>query len=249
MLESRLVAGLKKGKFERVNNWLKELSWGSELAMVLLLGFGLFIYSSTRSLFFIASASHNTVLYSITSLGSYTIVIYELIALSLISYILKIRGWTLKDFNLQLTVRLFYVALLLMILRNFIGGISIKIFESLHVTDAKVLSQVQYGLQADWISIVLIVVINSVFEEFLLVGYLFKRLEAFHPVVIIGCGILIRMLFHSYQGPMMFFSIIPLGLVYGYYYYRYRKIWPLVIAHGMTNTLVYVNLYFQSLHR
>ncbi|HET6560197.1 MAG TPA: type II CAAX endopeptidase family protein [Prolixibacteraceae bacterium] len=249
MLEQKVAEGLNTIWLEKVNNWLKELSWRSELALVLLLGFGLFIYNSTRGLFIIASNSQQSLWFNLTSKGNYATVVYELIAFFLIAYILKIRGWTLKDFNLQLTVRLFYVAFLLMVLRNLIGGFSFKFFELIQVTDEKTIQQVQFSLKADWVSLALIVVINSVFEEFLLVGYLFKRLEAYHPFLIIGCGILIRMLFHSYQGTMMLFSIIPMGLVFGYYYYRYRKIWPLVIAHGMINILVFVNLYFQSLHR
>lgn len=248
MLERTLAEGKRIIRWIKINDWLKGLSWKSELALVMLLGFGLFIYSSTRGFFFVTSTFKHSWTYNITSLSEYVTVIYELIALSIIAYILKIRGWTLKDYDLKLSGKLFFVAILLMFLRNLIGGISFKIFELFKVVDEQTAKHVQFGLQADWFSLVLIVVINSVFEEFLLVAYLFKRLEAYHPALIIGCGILIRILFHSYQGFIMLFTIIPMGFVFGYYYYRYQKIWPLVIAHGLSNTLVFLSLYFKSLH-
>lgn len=248
MLGRTLVKGMRIIRLDKLNNWLKELSWKSELALVMLLGFGLFIYSSTRGFFFVTSTFEHSWTYNLTSQSEYVTVIYELVALSIITYILKVRGWTLKDYDLKLTGNLFLVAILLMFLRNLIGGISFKIFELFKVVDEQTAKHVQFGLQADWFSLALIVVINSVFEEFLLVAYLFKRLEAYHPALIIGCGILIRMLFHSYQGVIMLFSIIPMGFVFGYYYYRYQKIWTLVIAHGMINTLVFLNLYFKSTH-
>jgi uncharacterized protein len=103
---------------------------------------------------------------------------------------------------------------------------------------------VQYGLESNWISISLVIVINSVYEEFLLIGYFFKRLEKYHPAVVIGLSMLIRLSYHTYQGWMSLFSIIPVGLVFGYYYFKYKKLWPVIIAHGLLNLIVCLSMHF-----
>jgi len=90
----------------------------------------------------------------------------------------------------------------------------------------------------------LIIIINSIYEEVLLIGYFFKRLESYHPVIVIGFSMLIRLSFHTYQGWMSLFSIIPLGLVFGYYYYKYKKLWPLIIGHGFWNLTAFLSMHF-----
>jgi membrane protease YdiL (CAAX protease family) len=183
-------------------------------------------------------------MYKITSLGNFLILIYETIALLIIIYILKVRDWKTSDFNLTFTFRLVWVALLIILIRNIIGNVGSKILEAFKVVDSSTIQHVQYGLEANWISISLIIIINSIFEEFILIGYLFKRLEKYHPVIIIGLSILIRESYHTYQGWMSLISILPTGLVFGFYYYKYKKLWPVIIAHGFSNLFVFLIMHF-----
>lgn len=246
-MEDSLVLRLQKIKvFVQINQWIKNLSPFIELIIVLTIGFGLFIYSSTYGFFIVTSTFDHSWTHKLTSQGGYSIVIYEVIALSIIFWILKIRDWSLKDFNLDFAVRLIWIGLLLMVVRNMIGGMSFKLFELLNVVDDKAVNHVKFASKADFTSMALIIVINSVYEEVLLVGYLFKRLEKYSPVLIIGFSILVRALFHTYQGYMMLFSIIPLGLVFGFYYYKYQKLWPLIIAHGLSNAFAFISILSQK---
>ena len=235
-----------KGIYQ-INQWIKNLSSLAELIIVLIVGFGVFIYSSTRGFFIVTSTFDHSWTYNFTSLGQYSLVIYELFALLMIGYLLKAREWSLKDFNLDFTLRLIWIGLLLMFAGNMIGGICYKLFTLANVVDDAAAKHVQFGLKADWFSIVLIIVINSVYEEVLFIGYLFKRLEKYSPVWIIGFSLLLRASIHTYQGTIMLFSIVPLGLVFGYYYYRYRKLWPLIIAHGLINIMAYSAMHFQKI--
>ena len=231
----------------QINQWIKNLSPLTELIFVIIVGFGMMIYSSTRGFFIVTSTFDHAWTYKFTSQGEYSLVIYELFALLIIGYLLKVRDWSLKDFNLDFTFRLIWIGLLLMFARNLIGGISYKLFTLANVVDDATAKHVQFGLNADWLSIALIVVVNSVYEELLMVGYLFKRLEKYSPVWIIGSGLLLRTVLHTYQGYIMLFYIVPMGMVFGYYYYRYKKLWPLIIAHGMINIMAFSAMHFQKI--
>lgn len=236
---------MRKFKYPfRMNKLIKKLSPTAELITILLIGFGPFIYSSTLSFFVINSDYTNSWTYKETSQGYYWIVIYETIALLIIIYILKLRNWKISDFNLAFTFRLIWIGLLLVLIRNIIGNLGFKIFEVFNVVDESTTKHVQYGLEANWISISLIIIINSIFEEFILIGYLFKRLEKYHPAIIIGLSMLIRQLYHTYQGWLGLFTILPTGLVFGYYYFKHRKLWPVIIAHGFTNLIVFLGMHF-----
>lgn len=227
-----------------MNKWIKNLSPVAELIIVMFIGFGLFVYSSTYRFFVINSELEHIWTYQFTSRGEYTLIIYELIAMLMIGYLLKVRNWKLKDFNLDFTYSFIWIAFLLLFIRNMITAFCFSMFELMGLVNVKDIDHIQYSLSANWISIALIVVINSVYEEILLVGYLFKRLENYSPAVIIGASLFIRTSVHTYQGLVMLFSIVPLALVFGYYYYLYKKLWPLIIAHGIHNIMAFLSMHF-----
>lgn len=232
-----------------MNRLIRKFSPAIELLIVLLLGFGLFIYSSTRGFFIVNSDYNQSWTYKITSHGDFSVVIYEIISLFIIFYILKVRDWRCSDFNLEFTFRMIWTALLIIFVRNIIGSVGYKIFEFANIVDKTTPNHVQYALKSNWISLSLIIVINSVYEEFLLFGYFFKRLEKFHPAIVIGLSMLIRISYHTYQGWMSLFVIVPTGLVFGYYYYKYKKLWPLIIAHGFWNLIAFLGMHFHWLEK
>jgi len=227
-----------------MNKLIKKLPPSIELIIVLLLAFGLFIYSSTRSFFIVSSDYTHSWIYKITNQEHFSIIIYEIIAFFIILYILKVRGWKFSDFNLDFTFRLIFVGLILVLIRNVISNVGFRIIELASIADESTTKHVRFGLEANWISISLIIIINSIFEEFILIGYFFKRLEKFHPAIVIGLSVLIRQLYHTYQGWISIIMILPTGLVFGYYYIKYKKLWPVIIAHGFSNLFVFLGMHF-----
>jgi membrane protease YdiL (CAAX protease family) len=227
-----------------MNDLIRKLTPPIELFLVLILGFGLFLYSSTRGFFFVSSNDNHSWLYKVTTRGELYIVIYEVIALLIILHILRIRNWKLADFNLDFTFKMFWIGILIMFIRDFIAIIGFKLFEFFNVVHESTPRHVQYRLESNWIGLSLIIIVNSVYEEFILVGYFFKRLEKYHIAIVIGLSTLIRLSYHTYQGWMGLLMIIPTGLVFGYYYYRYKKLWPLIIAHGFWNLIVFLKMHF-----
>lgn len=210
-----------------------------EAVLVLSLGFGLFIYSSSQTAFFTNSKVATTQSYN--SFDFIFIAVYELIVLIIISYFLKYRHWTLKDFNLDFTPIMFGVGLLLAFIR-ISSGIGLgHIIESLNLFNPNTLRDSNISLQSNFFSIAIIVIVNSFFEEFLLIGYLFKRFEKYHVALVILISSIVRASFHTYQGWQNVLGILIMALIFGFYYTRQKKLWPIIIAHAIGNIFYFLN--------
>jgi membrane protease YdiL (CAAX protease family) len=84
-------------------------------------------------------------------------------------------------------------------------------------------------------------------EEFLYLGFLsnvLRRRGATHALV---PAIAARMALHIYQGPARVVAIGGLGSVWTLYYYRTRRLWPVVIAHGMADFLALIAMNSRAL--
>lgn len=220
-----------------------------ELAVVLLLAFGLPIYGSMQKFFLFSSTlSSKSWLYQITDMGFYSITIYEVIILSILIPFLFIRNWGIKDFNLHFSLRMVGIAFLLIIASNTIINLSYMAFSAIHLVTPELEKAVNFKWSVTIYGLIPILVVNSIFEESMVVGYLFKRLENISGIVVILFSILIRQLYHLYQGPMTFFTIIPMGLVFALYYWKYKHLTPLIIAHGLSNLFAYLG-YINDLNR
>jgi uncharacterized protein len=83
---------------------------------------------------------------------------------------------------------------------------------------------------------------NGFAEEVVVVGYLITRLRqlGLSPRRAILASSALRGLYHLYQGFGAGLGNLLMGLVFGYAWYRTGRLWPLVIAHGLINTVAYV---------
>jgi len=74
-------------------------------------------------------------------------------------------------------------------------------------------------------------VVNGLYEEVFLVGYLQRAMELSGPWFALGASLLVRVLYHLYQGPMGTISVLGFGLILGIYFLMTKRLWPLVVAH------------------
>jgi len=83
---------------------------------------------------------------------------------------------------------------------------------------------------------------NGWAEEVIVVAYLLTRLQQLrvHPVTALICSSLLRGAYHLYQGFGAGLGNIAMGLVFGYVWRRTGRLWPLVIAHGVIDTVAFV---------
>jgi membrane protease YdiL (CAAX protease family) len=80
---------------------------------------------------------------------------------------------------------------------------------------------------------------NGLLEEVIVVGYLIRRLEQLEwgSRLALGTSALLRATYHLYQGWGGFAGNLLLGVFFGMVFLRWRRTWPLVIAHGVVDIL------------
>jgi membrane protease YdiL (CAAX protease family) len=172
-------------------------------------------------------------------------IIYELIILYTVSVFLKIRDKKLSlDNNLSIPrvvlygimLALFYYAVYFVLL------IAINLFQH---NDSSFISNITLSKSLHPLVIIFMSIVNPVFEETIVTGYVINTLSDRKGVLTaLNISVLIRFLYHLYQGPAAAVTIIPLGLIFGFVYLKWKNIWPLTIAHGIMD---FLSLYFGSL--
>jgi membrane protease YdiL (CAAX protease family) len=81
-------------------------------------------------------------------------------------------------------------------------------------------------------------IINPVFEEFLWLGYAIPAIGARYGLnIAIAVSIALRVAVHAYQGSLAFVSILPIALVFTWYFIRRGRLWPLIVAHVLADAL------------
>jgi membrane protease YdiL (CAAX protease family) len=82
-----------------------------------------------------------------------------------------------------------------------------------------------------FVPLVALSVVNGLYEEVFLVGYLQRALVQYGRLFSVGAVVLVRMLYHLYQGPAGAMSVVIFGFIVSAYYLHTRKLWPVVFAH------------------
>jgi membrane protease YdiL (CAAX protease family) len=83
-------------------------------------------------------------------------------------------------------------------------------------------------------------VINPVFEEIIEAGYFVQSLQRFGMWSAVLASAFFRAFLHAYQGIDAVVLIIPLGLIFGFAYWKWRRLWPLFIAHVLFDFTAYI---------
>lgn len=106
-------------------------------------------------------------------------------------------------------------------------------------------SVVANALDSHWwtIPVLVLAAIRAGFvEEFIVVGYLFDRLRAlgWSTWTIILSTAVLRGSYHLYQGWGSFIGNIGMGVLFGWLYSRFGRLLPLVVAHVVIDTAVFI---------
>jgi membrane protease YdiL (CAAX protease family) len=95
-----------------------------------------------------------------------------------------------------------------------------------------------------WMSVALILAAagNAWAEEVLVVGYLITRLEqlGWRQYTALVAAAVLRGSYHLYQGFGGFVGNVVMGLVFGFYWQRTKRLWPLVIAHTILDVVAFI---------
>jgi len=109
------------------------------------------------------------------------------------------------------------------------------------------------GLHHSWWRIPMLVVAafaNGFAEEVVVVGYLITRLRqiGFSQRRAVLASAALRGTYHLYQGFGAGLGNLVMGVVFGYVWSRTGRLWPLVIAHGVIDTVAFVGYAVLSGH-
>jgi membrane protease YdiL (CAAX protease family) len=83
---------------------------------------------------------------------------------------------------------------------------------------------------------------NAVLEEVVVIGYLMTRLKSFGWSTwgVIVTAAALRGSYHLYQGVGPGLGNFVMGLVFGYWFHRTRRVLPLIIAHTLLDVVAFV---------
>jgi membrane protease YdiL (CAAX protease family) len=90
-----------------------------------------------------------------------------------------------------------------------------------------------------WSSVIPMSIVNGAYEEIFL-GYLMRGLRRHGASTAIGITVLVRMLYHMYQGPGGVLAIVVFGVVLGVYYQRKGQLFPVVLAHILADMAAFL---------
>jgi membrane protease YdiL (CAAX protease family) len=215
-----------------VRQWLRSLPLASEVTLVLLVAFGLSIPVSLAALFGGLPSEAGA---PITNQALLTLALYEFVILVVLTAFLRLRGWTLERLGLWPTVRdslvgcaLAVVAYLGYALLEFAAG---SLWPQL-AQAAKASHLV--GADLSWGSVLLVSAVNPLFEELFLCGYVIAALrERIGVTAAINVSVGVRVFCHFYQGALGVLGIVPVALLFAYWYARSGRLWSLIVAHAI----------------
>ena len=169
---------------------------------------------------------------------------YEAAMLGLFLLALQHRGWSTADFRLRIgwesTLQGFGL-LAISYLGLMASGVMLhalaQIFHHVAWIDGALpkLGALHKGsIHLSWVVIFTFTIVNAFYEELVYMGLLFNQCAAKAGVGwAVAVTIFARMLIHTYQGTSHVVQIGVWALIFTLGYVRFKRVWPLVLAHTM----------------
>jgi membrane protease YdiL (CAAX protease family) len=93
-----------------------------------------------------------------------------------------------------------------------------------------------HSVHLSWIVLIVAVVFNAFFEEIICTSYMFNQFAAKRgPLIALLLTVIVRMGYHTYEGPLHVLGIGAVFLVVGACYCWTRNVWPLIVAHALVD--------------
>ena len=217
----------------RLKSIIRELSAPAEFCLILLIGFGPLMVFVLPNLLRPKPAVLNNA-------GALWFPLVELMLLIPVLWIGKLRGWSLSTFGSKISwkatgtgIVLFLVAESVMVGVTYGAGI-------IHPEQACVATG-----QLAVFPILFISFVNPVYEEVLENAYFIHQLKRFGMWPAVLASAAFRGLFHLQFGINAVLSIFALGVIFAFVYWRWRQLWPLIVAHSLADLLA---LFYASYH-
>lgn len=208
-------------------DWIRRLPPRAELIIVNVLCFGFFAGMSAYELLLGARAHVFDDAYLLL-----VVAIEVVTGLAALSF-LRLRGWKWSDFNLRVSMPETISGSLLFVFYTLIGYVMYQLAAAIAGPDFTRFVKVE--TRASLAVVLLVIAVNPLFEELFEVAYNTRALEEQGAGVAITTSAVIRFVCHLYQGPVATVTVLPIGLLFAFVYWRWRRLWPLVVAHGLAD--------------
>ncbi len=97
-----------------------------------------------------------------------------------------------------------------------------------------------HHVDLSWLAIFVGSTVNAYLEELVFMGYAFHQFAAKRNVIFaLLVMMFLRMLLHTYKGPVGMLGIGAFSFVYGLAYIYTRRLWPLVLGHNLTDLVAF----------
>jgi len=208
-------------------DWIRRLPPPAELIIVNVLCFGFFAAMSAYELMRGARAHVFDDAYLLL-----VVAIEVVTGLAALSF-LRLRGWKWSDFGLRVSMPETIAGSLLFVFYTLIGYVMYQLAAAIAGPDFTRFVKVE--TKASLAVVLLVIAVNPLFEELFEVAYNTRALEKQGAGVAITTSAVIRFVCHLYQGPVATVTVLPIGLLFAFVYWRWRRLWPLVVAHGLAD--------------
>jgi uncharacterized protein len=219
-----------------VKSFVRNLSGPSEFLLVMLICLGWEIVSSGMAIYGqLIHARPNEIEFSPTYIT--WSVLRELLSLAALLWIGAVRGWSYETFGFRLSWKGTAAGLLLLgaalaasILNNFVSSSLFHSAAAIKITGASLPFALLHSI------------VNPVFEETLECGYYFHALRNLGKgTAVLASAIFVGFL-HAYQGLNGAVGVVMIRIIFGLAYWRWKNLWPLILAHSILDFLALANL-------
>jgi len=215
-----------------LRRWIESLSDRAEFALVITVSFGYFIVSAVASLVL----GRNE--FELTTRSTIVAIAVEAALLLCVVAILRVRGKPFGRLGFRFSWGALLSAIPLFIASFFLYWFAWAFALSISPRVAQMQPPHMWASASVWLMIPSILV-NSLFEESVVAGYVVSALEPNGAAFAITASTLIRFAYHVYQGPIASLSVLPMGLLFATVYWRSRNLWQLMTAHTIANLITF----------
>lgn len=195
--------------------------------------FGWAIIASAQS---VAASSHSRAAFN--DAGFIGLVALELVCASIALVLLHFRKYSVASLYPAPSVNGMGSAVLLLGGAWLVGWLLTAPFAA-NVVEQPIDQMVQ-GASVSMPILVLLALVNGTYEEVFLLGFLMRGLRGYGLSVAIALPLLVRVLYHLYQGPLGALSIFGFGVVLSLHYARTGSLFAPVFAHVLADIVPFV---------
>lgn len=161
----------------------------------------------------------------------------ELAILAAAGWVLHVRGWRMSRLSGPFSWQAALAGVPLFVGYIALFWITTIVATSIYPPAAR-LTGVRLTPRAPFLLFAAFIVLNSVFEELTVSAYVVTALSEQGAALSITASALLRFLYHLYQGPIASLAVLPNGFLFAGVYWRWKNLWPLMVAHTIANFVV-----------